>query len=252
MPSAGSQGRLMRDWTHVVRQYLAGIALDEPEAAQAVEELASHLEETYQFLTSQGHSDDHAVRKVLSDVGDWEELKRKIDRSRRKEFTVAKRVAQFWLPAFLTLFSSMLFLLIQFFGPDPVMIEPTKKLRVTPVAVVYVSWLLTLPFIGSMGAYLSLRAGGRSRAALFSVVFPVLPYLAFFVVGLPLALILDDHVAHNITIPALFVGLSAWVIFPAIALLAGGLPVQQFVSSRLSSSRTAPSAVEGKPSQNQQ
>jgi len=50
---------------------------------------------------------------------------------------VAKRVAQFWLPAFLTLFSSMLFLLlIQFFGPDPVMIEPTKRLRVTPVVVV--------------------------------------------------------------------------------------------------------------------
>jgi hypothetical protein len=240
MPSAGSQGRLMRDWTHVVRQHLAGIALDEPEAAQVVEELASHLEETYQFLTSQGHSDDHAVRKVLSDVGDWEELKRKIERSRKKEFTVAKRVAQFWLPAFLTLFSSMLFLLlIQYFGPDPVMIEPTKKLRVTPVAVVYVSWLLTLPFIGSTGAYLSLRAGGRSCAALFSVVFPVLPYLACFVVGLPLALILDDQVAHNITIAALFVGLSAWVIFPAIALLAGGLLVQQFVSSRLSSSRMA-------------
>ena len=66
-----------------------------------------------------------------------------------------------------------------------------------------------------------------------------LPYLAFFVVGLPLALFLDDHVAHNITIPALVVGLSAWVIFPAIALLSGGLPVQQFVSSRLSPSRMA-------------
>jgi len=72
---------------------------------------------------------------------------------------------------------------------------------------------------------------------LSSVVFPVFPYVAFFVIGLPLALILDDHVAHNITIPAFFVGLSAWVIFPAIALLAGGWPVQYFASRRSSSAQ---------------
>jgi hypothetical protein len=69
--------------------------------------------------------------------------------------------------------------------------------------------------------------------------FPVFPYLAFVVVGLPVALILDDHVAHNITIPAFFVGLSAWVIFPAVALLAGGLPVQIFIFRRLNSRRIA-------------
>jgi hypothetical protein len=107
-----------------------------------------------------------------------------------------------------------------------------------PVAVVYVSWLLTLPFIGAMGAYLSNRAGGSPRAVFSSVLFPVLPYLAFFVVGLPLILILDDRVAHNIMIPALFVGLSAWIIFPAVALLAGGLAVQFFVSRRLDSRGT--------------
>lgn len=71
----------MRDWIYVVRQRLAGIALDEPQAAQVVEELAGHLEETYQFLTNQGHSDGHAVRMVLSDVGDWGELKRRIERA---------------------------------------------------------------------------------------------------------------------------------------------------------------------------
>ena len=109
----------------------------------------------------------------------------------------------------------------------------------TPVAVVYVSWLLFLPLIGALGAYMSRRAGGSARVVFFSIVFPILPYLAFFLIGLPLALILDDHVAHNITIPALFVGLSAWVIFPAAALLAGGWPVHFFASRRLISRRSA-------------
>jgi len=108
-----------------------------------------------------------------------------------------------------------------------------------PVAVVYVSWLLFLPLIGALGAYVSRRAGGSARAVFFSVVFPTLPYLAFFLIGLPTAMILDDHVARNLTIPAFFVGLSAWVIFPAAALLAGGWPVHFFASRRLISSRSA-------------
>ena len=107
-----------------------------------------------------------------------------------------------------------------------------------PVAVVYVSWLLFLPLIGALGAYVSRRAGGSARAVFFSVVFPTLPYLAFFLIGLPTAMILDDHVARNLTIPAFFVGLSAWVIFPAAALLAGGGLVHFFTPRRLVSSRS--------------
>ena len=109
----------------------------------------------------------------------------------------------------------------------------------TPVAVVYLSWLFSLPLIGALGAYLSIRAGGSTHAVFSSIVFPVFPYVAFVVVGLPVALILDDRVAHNITIPAFLVGLPAWVIFPGVALLAGGLPVRLFISRRLSARRIA-------------
>jgi hypothetical protein len=55
--------------------------------------------------------------------------------------------------------------------------------------------------------------------------FPAVPYLAFFVIGLPTAVVLDGHVAHNIVLSAFFVGFGAWVLLPAAALLAGGLPV---------------------------
>jgi len=230
----------MPDWQQIVSGKLSGIALEPDEKSQVLEELAGHLEEDYQSLLSQGISDEGAIQRALKRVDDWQVLKRMIESARKKENPMAKRVTQFWLPAFLTLLLSMVFLaVIQIFGPNPwITPSPGSRLRMTPVAVVYVSWLLLLPLIGALGAYMSRRAGGSARTVFLSIVFPILPYLAFFLIGLPVALILDDHVAHNITIPALFVGLSGWVIFPAAALLAGGWPVHFFASRRLISSRS--------------
>jgi len=41
-------------------------------------------------------------------------------------------------------------------------------------------------------------------------------------------MILDGHIAHNIILPAFFVGFGVWVLLPALALLAGGMPVHYF------------------------
>lgn len=215
----------MRDWRLLVQQRLAALAISEEEATQVFDELAGHLEENYQSLLKDGLPEEIAADRALAEVGDWQDLQRKIECSRNKEEYMQKRVAQFWLPSFVTLLLSMVLLaVIQIFGPDPwVTPMPGGRLRMTPVAVVYVSWLVFLPFIGALGAYLSKRAGGRPVAVFSSVVFPVFPYVAFFVIGLPIAILFDDHLAHNIMIPAFFVGLTAWVIFPAAALLAGGL-----------------------------
>src|SRR6266567_2623582 len=186
----------MPDWQQIVSSKLSGLALEPEEVTQVLEEVAGHLEEEYQSLLSKDVPEKEAARRALRRVDDWQALKQMIESARKKENPMPKRVAQFWLPAF-------------------------------------------LPLIGALGAYMSRRAGGSARAVFFSIVFPTLPYLTFFLIGLPIALILDDRVAHNITIPAFFVGLSAWVIFPAAALLAGGWPVHFFASRRLISSRSA-------------
>jgi hypothetical protein len=231
----------MPDWQQIVSSKLSGLALDPEEVDEVLEELAAHLEQEYQSLLSRDVSEEYAEQRALQQVHDWRKLKQRIESARKKETAMPKRVTQFWLPAFLTLLVSMVLLAaIEVYGPHP-WISPTPggRLRMTPVAVVYVSWLLFLPLIGALGAYMSRRAGGSARAVFFSIVFPILPYLAFFLIGLPVALVLDDHVAHNITIPALFVGLSAWVIFPGAALLAGGWPVHFFASRQLISGRSA-------------
>ena len=236
----------MHDWQKLVRQKLEGIALQHDDAAQVVEELAAHLEEDYQYSLAAGAPEQLAIRHALQHVTDWHDLKSKIESSRKKELPMNKRVSQFWFPAFLTILLSMTFLMvIQEIGPKPwtssaggpawgALRAPGFRVRMMPVAMVYLSWLLTLPFIGALGAYLATRAGGRPAAVFSSVAFPVFPYLAFFIIGLPIAAILDDHVAHNKMLPAFFIGFGAWVLLPAIALLAGGLPVHYFSGRKVS------------------
>lgn len=226
----------MPNWQKLVHEKLAQLDLDAAEREEVCAELASHLEDDYQYSLAAGATEELAIRRALRHVRDWHDLKSKIESSRKKELPMNKRVTQFWFPAFLTLALSMILLaVIQIYGPDPWLSPmPGGRLRMAPVAVVYLSWLIFLPFIGALAAYLSRRAGGRPLTVFSSVVFPVFPYVAFFAIGLPLALILDDHVAHNITIPAFFVGLSGWVIFPAVALLAGALPVHFFSARKVS------------------
>jgi len=224
----------MHDWAQIVRERLATLALDDDDAAQVFDELTGHLEQDYRSLLSEGCSEEEAARRALAGAGDWQVLQRKIESTRKKEPSMPDRVRQFWIPAFLTLFLSMVCLaLIQIFGPNPWFAPATRGWRfVAPVVLVYIPWLFTLPFIGALGAYISNRAGGRARAVFSATIFPILPYTVFFIIGLPIAMALDDHVARNLTIPMFFVGLCAWVIFPGAALLAGGVPAHYF-SGRL-------------------
>ena len=228
----------MSDWHELVKQRLKGIRLTEQETAEVTEELAEHLESVYLTSRSEGVTEQAAVEQALREVSNWQELRTKIESSREKETPMNKRVTQFWFPSFLTLLLSQVFLMvIQASGPKPY-VSPALSgpPRMTPLVVVYLTWFVTLPFIGALGAYLSRRAGGRGATVVSTIAFPVFPFLAFLVVGLPIALLLDDHVAHNITLPALLVGASAWVVFPAIALLAGGLLVR-YLFGRCSEAR---------------
>src|SRR5258708_27537684 len=231
----------MHDWQELVRRRLSGLTLDATEKDEVQAELAAHLAETCEELHRRGMTEEEAVRRTLSQVEDWQKLTRLIQTVRTKENTMTNRIKQFWLPSLLTLLLSMgLLALIQVFGPNPWLVARKSGWSlVAPVAVVYLPWLLSLPVIGAMGAYLSNRAGGSRRAGFSSIVFPVLPYLVFFLLALPVMAIFNDRLAPNIVVGALFVLFFAWVPAPGAALLAGGLLVQFFGSRRLDAPRIA-------------
>jgi hypothetical protein len=230
----------MPDWNALVREHLAGLSLEAGERREVIAELAAHLEESFEELRQQGLAEEAAVSRTLLQVADWQDLRRRIQTARRTENIMTNRVRQYWLPGFVALFLSMMLLMAnEFIGIKPLIVSAHGSQLSAPVAVIYVPWLLLLVPIGAMAAYLAGRAGGSQRAMFLSTVFPVLPHLGFFLVVLPVALILDDHVAHNIMIGALFMSLAAWVLLPGVALLAGGLPVQILKSRRSASGHIA-------------
>jgi hypothetical protein len=233
----------MPDWDEFVRERLTGISLEQRERSEVAAELADHLEETFEQLRRQGLPEEAAVERALSQVKNWQSLRRRIQAARSKENIMTDRVRQWWLPGFVALFLSVMLLMVNEFigirfGIKPLIVSAHGSQMSAPVAVIYVPWLLLLVPIGALAAYLAWRAGGSQGAMLLSILFPVLPHLAFFIVVFPVALVLDDRVAHNFTVSGLFMGLIAWVLLPGIALLGGGLPTRVFSSRRA----TSPSA----------
>jgi hypothetical protein len=224
----------MPDWNALVREQLAGLSLEPAERREVIAELGAHLEETFEELRQQGLPEEAAVTRTLMQVSDWQDLRRRIQTVRRDEDDMTDRVRQWWLPGFVALFLSVMLLAVtQFYGPKPLIMSAHGSSSIAPVAVIYVPWLLLLVPIGALGAYLAGRAGGSQRAMFVSMVFPVLPHLASFVVVFPVALILDGHLAHNVMPSALFMGLVVWVLVPGAALLAGGLAMRFIFSSRI-------------------
>ncbi|MGB8473175.1 MAG: permease prefix domain 1-containing protein [Candidatus Acidiferrum sp.] len=216
----------MRDWKALVEERLAGLALEPEETAEVVAEVAAHLEDICEELLRQGMTEDAAVRRALSQVGHWQNFKRNLVLARTKEETMTARVTQFWLPGMLTFVVSMVLLeLVQKIGPKPIILSLDKG---TPILMFYVGWLVMLPLAGAMGAYLSLRARGSFLVVLASSLFPMLPLVAVFLVAIPAGLAMG----HGLMPKAfLTIGIE-WVLLPAVALLAGGLPTQWLVSRR--------------------
>ena len=102
----------MRDWRALVEERLADLALEPEERTEVIAEVAAHLEDTCDEMLRQGMTEEEAVRRALSQAGNWKDLRRKILTEKRREQIMEKRIRQLWIPGFLTLILSMLFLTV--------------------------------------------------------------------------------------------------------------------------------------------
>jgi hypothetical protein len=221
----------MPDWQELVRQRLSGLALDAAEKDEIHAELAAHLEESYEALCKQGVPQREAVQRTLGQVADWHDLQRKILIARREQ-PMQKRVNQLWVPGFLTLTLSMIFLVtLQRLGFQPRIVGGGPNM-----ILFYAPWLASLPFFGALAGYLSARRGGLPATAILASVFPVLALTAAFLLMFPIGFVaervLGRPVDFGIVATALLRDGVGWVLLPAVALLAGGFLVHLLFDSR--------------------
>jgi len=227
----------MRDWETLVEHLLAGLALEPAERAEVIAELAAHLEEACEELRRQGMAEHEALARTLSQVEDWQDLRRRIIEAKRRAYPMKKRAQQLWIPGFFTLIVSILLLaLFQRFQFQPRLINGGFLL--------FVPWLLSLPLAGALAAYVSSRAGGSLGTALLASVFPVVVlttgFLLMFPIGFLIERVIGRHNDFAIVATTLLTDAIGWILVPGVALLAGGV-VMTLLLSQLSSSQASAS-----------
>ena len=229
----------MRDWQELVRQRLSGLKLGSAETEEVHAELAAHLEESYEVFCKEGLPEKEEVHRTFEQVADWQDLQRRIFIAKRSGHPMQKRVHQLWIPGCLTMALSMVFLMmLQKVGFRP------RIVGSGPDAILfYVPWLLSLPFFGALGAYLSSRAGGSRRTVLLASTFPALAltgaFLSMFPIGFAMERIIGRRVGFSIVATTLLRDGIGWLLVPGAALLAGGVLVNLLFSGRTSSQSTA-------------
>lgn len=229
----------MRDWKALVEERLAGLGLEPDETSEVIAEIAAHLEDTCEEMRRAGMTEEEAVRRALSQAGNWRDLQRKICAAKRRERPMKKRVWQLWVPGFLTLILSMLFLTVLYrLGLRGRLIWSGSN-----AILFYTPWLAGLPFVGALGAYISSRAGGSRGTMVFVSVFPALAltgaFFLMFPIGLALAGITGRRVDFSVVATVLLKDGIGWLLLPGAALLVGGLLAHLLSSTRLSSRHTA-------------
>jgi hypothetical protein len=230
----------MPDWEKLVRDRLAGLALERQEQGAVIAELAGHLEESYMSFRREGLPEPEAFHRTINQVTDWRDLQHKITLAKKTEDPMRERLYQLWIPGFLTLTLSTIFLMtlqrqgfqsrsVSWIGPGTVL--------------VYMPWLMSLPLFGALGTYLSSRVGGSRGTVLLASLFPVLAFTAAFLLMFPIGSIVERIIGRQVDFSLVATAILrdgiGWILLPGAALLAGGLLSQLLLSRRLDSRRIA-------------
>jgi hypothetical protein len=135
----------MPDWRELVRQRMQ--PSPEKQLDEVVEELSTHLEETYNDLLGRGYAPHAAFERTLQEVDDWDVLFKRISRTKQRRNPMNDRVRRLWLSAAVAWLAASSWVVV---------LQRTDRLY--PYLILfYLPWMATLPLVCAAGAYLAQR-----------------------------------------------------------------------------------------------
>ena len=151
----------------------------------------------------------------------WERSAERIEREKQNAMNM--RVRQLWAPVL----STVLTVSVQFVALRVPQLPPLVFFTRNGVSIVLAPlWMLALPFIGALGAWLSLRAGGNTRDRLLTALGPAWLIGGIMTLGVPLSMIIERplHFSLSVKLTAYIVYMIASCLVPAVLLALGALP----------------------------
>jgi MFS family permease len=214
------RGFKMPDWKQIVRTNLRVLSACSPELA---EELAGHLEDSYEALQCEGVPMEVAFHRTLRQIEGHR--KRWLALRFLKEDLMTGFTRKVALPGLLTFASAMVIawaLDVAHVQPRTIFLSHRPPLFLS----VPIAWLCLLPFCGAVGALISHRNGGsrlqRIAASLFQSAIMGAALVLGFVIGFIVSRFIPDWGWDwAFVVPALAVWLVTFTVLPAIPLLLG-------------------------------
>ena len=132
------------------------------------------------------------------------------------------RVRQLWAPV---LFTGLISVAVQFVALRVPQLPPWVFFTRNGVSIVLAPlWMLALPFIGALGAWLSLRAGGNTRDRLLAALGSAWLNAGILTIGGSLLMIIERHFSLSIKLTAYIGYMIVSCLIPALFLALGALP----------------------------
>jgi hypothetical protein len=132
------------------------------------------------------------------------------------------RVRQLWAPVLSTFLVS---LLVQYAALRMPQLPPWVWFTRNGVSIVLAPlWMLALPFVGALGAWLSARAGGNARDRLLTALGSAWLNGGILTLGVLLSMIVERHFSLSIKLTAYIGYMIASCLIPAVFLALGALP----------------------------
>ncbi len=225
----------MRDWELAVSERMGRLRLCTEARSDVVRELACHFEQIYDDARERGAGEQDAREEALESVRDWRRFTHEVQREKESLMTTTPFRKKVVLPGMVALVFSGIALwvtsMLHHAGAQYVFHPVDPKHYFT----FNIPWLIALPIVGAIGAWMSWRNGGNSAQRFYAGIFPTLTFAWVPLWGAAIAVIwivannvvpqrISDHASAAEWTVRIISFLVPWVLAPAIAMAVGTLP----------------------------